>query len=58
VAVILGDRKYVNVGVPRPIADLSCYNCKTAITELRNLKCHNWAYAGKNILKLIAEGVV
>ena len=33
VEVILGERKYVNVEVPRAIADLSCYNCKAAIVD-------------------------
>jgi hypothetical protein len=31
--VILGERKYVNVEVPRAIADLSCYNCEAPITD-------------------------
>jgi hypothetical protein len=43
--VILGDKKYVNVEAPRAIAGLVCYNCKTAIGDLRSFKCHNWAYA-------------
>ena len=37
--VILGERKYVNVEVPRAIADLSCYNRKAAIVDLRSFKC-------------------
>ena len=55
VDVILGDRKYVNVEVPRAIADLTCYNCHTPITDLRSFKCHNWAYARGEILQLIGE---
>jgi hypothetical protein len=55
VEVILGDRKYVNVEVPHAIANLSCYNCKAEIFDLRSFKCHNWAYAYQEILKLIAK---
>ena len=55
VEVILGERKYVNVEVPRAIADLSCYNCKTPIVDLRSFKCHNWAYAFEALQELIAE---
>jgi len=57
VQVILGDRKYVNVEVPRAIADLSCYNCQTAILDLRSFKCHNWAYAFPAILQLLGEEI-
>lgn len=53
--VILGEQKYVNTEAPRAIADLSCINCGTAITELRSFKCHNWAYAVGKIRKLILE---
>jgi hypothetical protein len=55
VEVILGERKYVNVEVPRAIADLSCYNCKTSIVDLRSFKCHNWAYAFEALQEVIAE---
>jgi hypothetical protein len=55
VEVILGERKYVNVEVPRAIADLSCHNCKAPIVDLRSFKCHNWAYAREAILQLIEE---
>jgi hypothetical protein len=55
VEVILGERKYVNVEVPRAIADLNCYNCKAAITDLRSFKCHNWGYAREGILQIIGE---
>lgn len=55
VEVILGDRKYVNVEVPRAIADLSCYNCKTPIVDLRSFKRHNWAYAREALLQVIEE---
>jgi hypothetical protein len=58
VEVILGERKYVNVEVPRAIADLSCYNCKAAIVDLRSFKCHNWAYARDDILLILGEGRV
>jgi hypothetical protein len=44
-AVILGDTKYINVEMPRAIADLSCFECGTAIEGIRSFKCHNWAYA-------------
>ena len=55
VEVILGERKYVNVEVPNAIADLSCYNCKNPIIDLRSFKCHNWAYAREALLDLIKE---
>jgi hypothetical protein len=55
VEVILGERKYVNVEVPNAIADLSCYNCKNPILDLRSFKCHNWAYAREALLDLIKE---
>jgi hypothetical protein len=51
--VILGDKKYVNTEAPRAIADLHCYDCKTAITDLRSFKCHNWAYAGTELLEVL-----
>ena len=43
VQVILGEHKYVNVEVPRAIADLSCYNYKTSLVRWGSFKCHNWA---------------
>jgi hypothetical protein len=55
VEVILGDRKFVNVEAPHAIADLSCYNCKNPILDLRSFKCHNWAYAREAILEIIQE---
>src|SRR5712692_5862043 len=55
VEVILGERKYINVEVPRAIADLSCYKCQTAIVDLRSFKCHNWAYARPALLEVIEE---
>jgi hypothetical protein len=55
VEVILGERKYVNVEVPRAIADLSCYNCKASILDIRSFKCHNWAYADKALVEVIEE---
>jgi len=55
VEVILGERKYVNVEVPRAIADLSCYQCKAPIVDLRSFKCHNWAYARQALLEVIEE---
>ncbi|MGA7218667.1 MAG: hypothetical protein WBX38_10155 [Candidatus Sulfotelmatobacter sp.] len=55
VEVILGERKYVNVEVPRAIADLSCYNCKAPILDIRSFKCHNWAYAREALLAVIEE---
>ncbi len=55
VEAILGERKYVNVEVPRAIADLSCFNFKASIVDLRSFKCHNWAYAREAILGLVEE---
>ena len=53
--IVLGEQKYVNTEAPRAIADLSCFNCGTAITGLRSFKCHNWAYAIGKIRKIILE---
>jgi|SRR6516165_1328046 len=53
ITVILGDKKFVNVEVPRAIAGLQCFKCKAPITDLRSFKCHNWAYARKNILAIV-----
>jgi hypothetical protein len=55
VEVILGERKYVNVEVPRAIADLVCYNCKASIVDLRSFKCHNWAYAYPQLMQVLGE---
>jgi hypothetical protein len=55
VEVILGERKYVNVQVPRATADLSCYNRKSPIVDLRSVKCHNSAYAREEILQIMGE---
>jgi len=55
VRVILGDKKYVNIEVPRAIADLKCYKCKTAILDLRSFKCHNWAYARGELIKILEK---
>ncbi|MFZ0846762.1 MAG: hypothetical protein WAM62_13300 [Pseudolabrys sp.] len=53
VKVILGDKKFVNVEAPKAIADLSCAKCKSAISDLRSFKCHNWAYAFGDIAKVL-----
>jgi hypothetical protein len=53
VAVILGDRKFVNTEVPNAIADLVCFNCRAVIPDLRSFKCHNWAYARPQLLELV-----
>ena len=42
--VILGEQKFVNTEAPRAIADLKCFQCQSAIDNLRSFKCHNWAY--------------
>jgi len=51
--VILGDRKFVNIEAPKAIADLSCFQCGRAITDLRSFKCHNWAYARPALLEVL-----
>ncbi|MCC9074417.1 hypothetical protein LNQ49_22750 [Flavobacterium sp. F-65] len=53
--VILGETKFVNVEVPRAIANLHCFKCKTAIENIRSFKCHNWAYAKPALLKVLQE---
>lgn len=55
VKVILGEQKFVNVEVPRAIADLSCFKCKSPITDLRSFKCHNWAYARGDIVRVLEK---
>ena len=55
VKVILGEQKFVNVEVPRAIADLSCFKCKSPITDLRSFKCHNWAYARGDIAQVLEK---
>lgn len=55
VKVILGERKYINVEVPRAIADLKCFKCKNPILDLRSFKCHNWAYARGALLKVLEQ---
>jgi hypothetical protein len=55
VKIILGDKKFVNMEVPRAIADLQCFKCKTPILDLRSFKCHNWAYARGDILRVIEK---
>lgn len=56
VEVILGERKYINVEVPRAIVDLSGYNCKAPLVDLRSFKCHKWAYVREALLEVI-EGI-
>lgn len=53
--VILGDQKFVNTEAPRAIAGLKCFQCDTAIDNLRSFKCHNWAYAKEAMLKVIQQ---
>jgi hypothetical protein len=53
--VILGDNKFVNTEAPKAIADLHCHQCNTQITDLRSFKCHNWAYASTEMLKVLEE---
>jgi hypothetical protein len=53
--VILGDRKFVNVEVPHAIEDLFCHQCGDRIPDLRSFKCHNWAYAREDLIKVIQE---
>lgn len=53
VAVILGNKKFVNTEVPDAIADLTCHGCGASIPDLRSFKCHNWAYARNDLLQLV-----
>jgi hypothetical protein len=53
VRVILGEQKFVNTEAPRAIADLVCYGCGAPILDLRSFKCHNWAYARGNLLRVL-----
>jgi hypothetical protein len=51
--VILGEQKFVNTEAPRAIAGVKCFQCGTAITDLRSFKCHNWAYAKGAMLRVL-----
>lgn len=51
--VILGAQKFVNTEAPRAIAGLRCYQCGTPFENLRSFKCHNWAYAREDLLKVL-----
>jgi hypothetical protein len=51
--VILGEQKFVNTEAPRAITDLKCFQCGTAIDNLRSFKCHNWAYARPKLLDVL-----
>ena len=53
--VILGDQKFVNVEVPRAIADLKCSACQTKIDSIRSFKCHNWAYAKPELIEVLEK---
>lgn len=53
--VILGEQKYVNTETPDAIAGLECFNCKTAIGDIRSFKCHNWAYARTELAAIVEE---
>jgi hypothetical protein len=53
--VILGSQKFVNTEAPRAIANLQCYQCHQAIDYIRSFKCHNWAYADRELLAVLQE---
>jgi len=53
--VVLGQQKFVNIEAPRAIADLKCFDCKTAIKNIRSFKCHNWAYAKPALLEVLQQ---
>lgn len=55
IAVILGNKKFVNTEVPDAIPDLTCYACGANIHDLRSFKCHNWAYARADLLQLVTD---
>ena len=54
-AVILGEKKFVNVEAPRAIEGLDCHTCRTPIRDLRSFKCHNWAYAIGRLRAVVDE---
>jgi hypothetical protein len=53
--VILGEQKFVNTEAPRAIAGLRCFDCRTAIDNLRSFKCHNWAYAKEALVRVLEQ---
>jgi hypothetical protein len=54
--VILGNRKFVNSEAPKAIDNLACFGCGARIQGLRSFKCHNWAYARGDLLRVL-EGM-
>ena len=53
--VVLGEQKFVNTEVPKAIAGVRCFKCKTEINDLRSFKCHNWAYARQALVAVLQE---
>lgn len=53
--VILGEQRFVNTEVPNAIAGVRCFKCNAEIEGIRSFKCHNWAYAHGDTLRLISE---
>lgn len=53
--VIMGNQKFVNTEAPRAIANLQCFQCGAAIEGIRSFKCHNWAYADRELLGVLQE---
>jgi hypothetical protein len=53
--VILGSQKFVNMEAPRAIAELRCFECGASIDNIRSFKCHNWAYADRELLEVLQE---
>jgi hypothetical protein len=51
--IILGEQKLVNTEAPHAIAGLQCFKCKMPFENLRNFKCHNWAYAKEALLRTL-----
>ncbi len=53
VRFILGEQKFVNTKGLRAIADLKCFQCKSALDNLRSFKCHNGAYVKPALLEVL-----
>lgn len=51
--VILGDQKFVNTEAPQAIEGVRCNECETPFDGLRSFKCHNWAYAQREMLEVL-----
>lgn len=53
--VILGEQRFVNTEAPGGISNLRRARCGTPFEGIRSFKCHNWAYAKGQLVRVIEE---